>query len=123
MMGKFSRQYRLLNGADFDYVFEDCRRSSDALFTVLYRNNGLGYPRLGLAIAKKRIRHATQRNRLKRLVRESFRRAITDIPSADIIVLARDRASVADNFEIFASLERHWRSLNKRSDRTIRKLH
>jgi len=122
-MGKFARQNRLLTGADFDNVFKKCRRSSDALFTVLYRDNGLGYPRLGLAIAKKRVRHATQRNRLKRLIRESFRAAVAGMPSCDIVVLARDKAAVVDNAEVFVSLERHWRSLSKRSDPTTKKLH
>lgn len=122
-MGKFTRQNRLLTGADFDNVFKQCRRSSDALFTVLYRDNGLGYPRLGLAIAKKRVRRATQRNRLKRLIRESFRTAIKGMSSSDIVVLARDKAAEADNAEVYASLERHWRSLSERSDQTTRKLH
>ncbi|NND36818.1 MAG: ribonuclease P protein component [Gammaproteobacteria bacterium] len=120
---RFTRQNRLLTGADFDNVFKDCQRSADSLFTVLYRDNGLGYPRLGLAIAKKRVRRATERNRLKRLIRESFRQAIPAIPSADIVVLARDRAGAAANAMIFASLERHWRTLTEQTERTTTKIH
>jgi len=120
---RFTRKNRLLTGADFDNVFKKCQRSADSFFTVLYRDNGLGYPRLGLAIAKKRVRHATQRNRLKRLIRESFRQAIPGIRSMDIVVLARDQASAADNAAIFASLERHWRLLNERTEQTTTKIH
>ena len=120
---RFTRQNRLLTGADFDNVFKNCQRSADSVFTVLYRDNGLGYPRLGLAIAKKRVRHATRRNRLKRLIRESFRQAIPGIPSVDIVVLARDSAGVADNALIFASLERHWRTLQERTGKTTTKIH
>jgi len=118
----FRRQNRLLTGADFDHVFKNCQRSADSCFTVLYRDNGLGYPRVGLAIAKKRVRHATQRNRLKRLIRESFRKAIPRIPSMDIVVLARDKAGAADNAAIFASLERHWRTMKERTEPTTTKI-
>jgi len=34
----------------------------------------LGYARLGLIVAKKFERHATKRNRIKRILRETFRR-------------------------------------------------
>ena len=123
-MNRLTRQNRLLNGSDFDRVFEHPRRSADRYFTVLYRDNGLGYPRLGLAIARKRVRRATQRNRLKRLIRESFRHALSALPSADVVVMARDAAAAAENAELFASLDRHWGSLLAgRSDRTTKKLH
>jgi ribonuclease P protein component len=54
-------------------VFRQGQRSADRFFTVLYRPNALDMPRLGFAISRKKVRHATDRNRLKRVVRESFR--------------------------------------------------
>lgn len=114
--GKFSRDSRLLAAADYDGVFRNSRRSADRLFTVLYCANGLGYPRLGLAIAKKRVRRAVDRNRLKRLIRESFRAARANLADFDIVVLARDDAATADNAIVRTSLERHWNSLIKRAD-------
>ncbi|MFQ5635580.1 MAG: ribonuclease P protein component [Gammaproteobacteria bacterium] len=122
-MGKFTRRDRLLTAADFDRVFGNCRRSADELFTVLYRSGGLGYPRLGLAIAKKRIRRAVDRNRLKRLIRESFRVARPELPRADIIVMAREKAARADHAVLIASLERHWQRLSKRADSAPEDLH
>jgi len=115
-MGNFTRQSRLTAAAEFDNVFRDGRRSADDLFTILYRANGLGYPRLGLAIAKKRVRHATGRNRLKRLIRESFRAARPDLGGTDVVVMARDKAGGADNAAVFASLEHHWQSLRGEPD-------
>lgn len=113
--GKFARQSRLTAKAEFDLVFRQCRRSADDSFTVLYRSNGLGYPRLGLAIAKKRIRLAADRNRLKRLIRESFRAAGPELGDADIVVMVRNGAAAKDNAALFASLKRHWQSLHKRA--------
>jgi ribonuclease P protein component len=64
--------------------------------------------RLGLAISKKHCRRATGRNRLKRLVRESFRRHAAELEGLDIVVLGQPEASRADNKEIFSSLATHW---------------
>lgn len=112
-MAAFTRQRRLLTGTDFDRVFKRSRRSADQLFTVLYRANGLGYARLGLAIAKKRIRRAVDRNRLKRLIRESFRRNMPGLGGVDVVVMARDAATATANAAVVESLDRHWRTLNK----------
>lgn len=120
-MANFSRNSRLLQPAEFDAVFTARRRSADRLFTVLYRDNGLGYPRVGLAIAKKRVRHAVDRNRIKRLIRESFRIAATGLPGLDIVVMARDGTGTATNAAIFASLGRHWETLRKRADDSTNK--
>jgi ribonuclease P protein component len=78
------------------------------LFTVLSRGNEMDRARLGLAISKKHCRRATGRNRLKRLVRESFRQHAAELKGLDIVVLGQPGASRADNKEIFSSLAGHW---------------
>lgn len=108
--------YRLTAKAEFDRVFKRSRRSADKLFTVLYCGNELGYPRLGLAIAKRNVRLAVQRNRLKRLIRESFRAARPGLDSVDIVVLARPLSHTAPNPELLASLSLHWRRLAQRRE-------
>ena len=107
----FPRTNRLTRPADYDAVFRRARRSGDRFFTVLYCRNSLGYPRLGLAITKKRIRRAMARNRLKRIARESFRHVKKQLLGVDIVIMARDRADQAANEELFASLEKHWQAL------------
>lgn len=114
----FPRANRLTDGADFDLVFKQPARSSDRFFTVLYRGNDLGYPRIGLAIAKKRVRRAVARNRLKRIIRDSFRHAKNQLLGADIVIMARDRTELAENKELFSSLEKHWRAV-ARSNRSV----
>ena len=83
---------RLPGKSGFNNVFKQSQRSADRFFTVLYCSNELGYPRLGLAIAKRNCRLAVQRNRLKRLIRESFRLARPLIGGVDIVVLNRKSA-------------------------------
>jgi len=110
---KFSRTSRLLDSTDFDRVFRNSRRSADRYFTVLYRSNGLDYPRLGMAIAKKRVRLAVSRNRVKRIVREKFRAARRQLIGMDIVIMAGPKATTASNAELSASLDRHWQLLEK----------
>ena len=67
--------------------------------------------RLGLAIAKKQVRLATQRNRLKRLVRETFREHRAELAGLDLVVMARAGAAAADNRRLRRSLQSHFHQL------------
>lgn len=96
------------DAAAYSQVFGDARRSRDRLFIVLSRANGTETPRLGLAISKKNCRLASGRNRLKRIVRESFRRHHASLGGLDVVVLAQNDASREDNAALFDSLAKHW---------------
>ena len=78
------------------------------MFTVLYKNSGEQDARLGLAISKKHCKLAVGRNRLKRLVRESFRQHHSELAGLDIVVLNRPAAMRASNKALFDSLQGHW---------------
>ena len=69
--------------------------------------------RLGLAIAKKRVKRAIDRNRIKRIIRESFRQHQSYLVGKDIIVLARDNTTRVDNPTLFNSLQNHWQQIQK----------
>lgn len=105
---RLPRQRRLRRPPEFKAVFAEASRSVDACFTVLARPNRLGRPRLGLAVAKKCARRAVDRNRLKRVVRESFRAAQGALPNVDVVVLCRSAAVGSSNARLFTSLSGHW---------------
>lgn len=112
---RFGQRVRLKKPADFERVFLLVeQRSSDQYLTILSRQNELGFARLGLAIAKKRIRFAHGRNRVKRLTRESFRHNQHELPAVDCIVLAKPAATDADNLVLQKSLQKHWQRLIRR---------
>ncbi len=105
---------RLREPAEFKRVFANPERSTDQYFTVLAIVNELDHPRLGLAIAKKNIKRAVDRNKIKRSARESFRLQQHDIINIDIVVMARRDAATANSTVLQSSLENHWLKLIKR---------
>lgn len=64
-------------------------------------------PRLGLVISKKVDKSAVKRNRIKRLVRESFR-VKKQLKSADYVVMAKPGVSKLSNQLITQSLNQLW---------------
>lgn len=81
---------------------------------MLSKPNGIDRARLGLAISKKHCRSAAGRNRLKRLVRESFRRHQEALAGRDMVVMANAEAAGVANPTLFESLERHWQRIRRR---------
>jgi ribonuclease P protein component len=107
----FSRRVRLSGPAVFAEVFARPVKSSDRYFTVLARPNGLNYSRLGMAISRKIARSAVARNRIKRVVRESFRHHQAQLGGMDWVVMGRSDTAQQENAVLFASLQRHWQRL------------
>jgi len=96
-------------------VFASPKRSRDHLFTVLAAPNDSAACRLGLAIAKRHVKKAVERNRIKRLVRESFRHSREGLAGLDVVVLARSGAAAQGNRRLRDSLAQHWRRLARLS--------
>jgi ribonuclease P protein component len=106
---RFSPDQRLHTAAEFGRVFAEPARSSDRFFTVLARPSGRAVARLGLTVSRRAAKRAVDRNKLKRLARESFRHGT--LPPWDFVVLARAGADRAASRELRASLDRHFEQL------------
>ena len=115
---RFPKRARLLKPAEFSRVFKKAIRSSDRLLTILAAPNDCDYPRLGLAISKKHAKRAVDRNRIKRLIRESFRLNIDKLPAADFVVMAKPVTKSVPNQAIFDSLDNHWKRLKKQCEKS-----
>lgn len=108
-MFPFNKTQRLLKKSDYDHVFAQAKKIVTIDFILLYRENDLGYARLGLALSKKMIAKAHDRNRMKRLLRECFRQ--TQLPAVDIIFLARNNVAKQSNLSINSRLSKTWGKL------------
>ena len=108
----FSKAKRLLNAADYGRVFEaaDARASHKHLLLLARINTGPRH-RLGLVIAKKNVRLAVQRNRIKRVAREFFRHLPAGAPPMDVVLLARRGMGQLDNDELSSILLQQWQKL------------
>lgn len=96
-------------------MFAEARPSRDKYFTVLLRHNKGEGARLGIIAAKRKLPTAVSRNRVKRIVRESFRQRRDALGNLDVIVLAQAAAGGAENRILFDSLDRHWRRSQERN--------
>jgi len=67
--------------------------------------------RLGIIVAKKNVRLATDRNRIKRLVREYFRNHPPS-SSMNVVFMAKRGAGALSNADVLGDLDRLWRKLN-----------
>ena len=105
------REARLRSAGDFAALRHTSGRFGGRCFSVRYRVNELGHPRLGLAISKRVSKRAVDRNRIKRLIRESFRRARLELPPVDLMVMARDQASGLPGPELLVELQALWKKL------------
>lgn len=104
----FSRELRLLAPVQFQAVFADPLRASTPQLTLLSRANSLNIPRLGLTVAKKHLKKAHDRNRIKRIVRDSFRHRQHELPAHDFVFIAKGGIGNLTNTELFEMLEKLW---------------
>jgi len=108
----FGKARRLLNANDYSRVFDgsEARASHKHLLLLAITNNRPGH-RLGLVIAKKNVRLAVQRNRIKRTAREFFRTLPDSEPHLDVVLLARRGLGQLDNAELSTILQQQWQKL------------
>lgn len=103
---RFTREDRLLRRSEFVRVQQQGRRVHTSHFIVLILPGRTGRTRLGVTVGR-RVGGAVKRNRIKRLVREVFRRNRALFPSAcDVVLVARPGADSLDYGSVQGELER-----------------
>ena len=80
-----SKERLLRKNSEFEQVYRQGKRVHGEGFTLIYHENQLGLNRLGISVHRQ-IKGAVKRNRIKRIIRESFRLEREIYPlDADII--------------------------------------
>ena len=93
---RFQAAARVRAKVEFDRVFESGKRTASPML-ALHRLDDGAAPRLGLAVSRKVDPHAVGRNRIKRVLRDAFRRARGELGNGAFVIVARPAAARADN--------------------------
>jgi len=115
---RLGRTARLASAQHFKRVFAAGVRSHGSAFTVLAIPNRLARPRLGLAVARKHLRRAVDRNRAKRRIRESFRKNLRLLCGLDVVVMTRPGISRCRPEVYEAMLSTQWKDVVRRISTT-----
>jgi ribonuclease P protein component len=106
---RYPRSARVRARADFDRIFADCRRQATPRLAVHWQVSDKP-ARLGLAVSRKVDPHAVGRNRIKRVLRETFRQLRHELAPGDYVVVARPAAREATREQ----LQRHFLDVLRR---------
>ena len=109
---KFGKNCRLCYSKEFQFLFRKGYRFRTGHFVVLTALNQSHQARLGVIIPKKALKLSTQRHRLKRIVRESFRLHQDNLKGCDIIIMMKTREYSSTLAR--PTLEQIWAKINRR---------
>jgi len=116
----FGKNRRLLGASDIQPVFKQARYKVSCTYILLLALPANGTSsRVGLVVAKKNVRLAVERNRVKRILRESFRHNQGLLPAVDIVILARSGIGTLSNEDLRQQIDKLWRDLIKKSGRSM----
>jgi ribonuclease P protein component len=102
---------RIRKPSEFKQVYAAGRRLGNEFFTASAQPNALPGARLGMSVAVRTMGNAVARNRVRRLIRESFRLNQTLIPPLDIVIGVRVSARGAEGARLRSSLEQLWQKI------------
>ena len=99
---------------DFNRIYGKGKSVGEKYVVMFSLKNGLGYNRMAF-LASKKVGNSVQRNRARRLMKESFRNICEDLPEGyDIILIARSSIKEKKCSEVKASMKNAFRRMGLR---------
>lgn len=89
MSFRLTHEAKILKANEYAAVFKDGKFAKGKYWQIVAKPSNATKPRLGLAISKKVYRLAVDRNRFKRIARETFRLQKQQLDNWDFVVMAR----------------------------------
>ena len=105
---------RISVAGEYKQVFRGGQRIKGKYFLLIFYENQNNTPRLGLAISKKYCRLASKRNKIKRIIRESFRKNKDILSGVDVVVLNTLSTHNVTSKILFKSIELQWHQIKNR---------
>ena len=101
----------MTNKLNFNDVLSSNTGSEDETFSVFYIKNKTNSCRLGVSLPKKIIAKATKRNKIKRIIKNSFNVFFQATKGIDVVVRAKKEPQTNTSDKILQSLEQHWKTI------------
>lgn len=106
---RFPKRIRLLSKVDFD--FAERNKINHKYLLLLHRPNKKPHARLGAVVGKRNVPNASDRNQIKRVIRESFRINQHRLPAVDVIIIARQQCDKVSPASLREGLDQLWQKL------------
>lgn len=113
-LNTFSKCNRLITSREFNRVFSEVTKTINTdYFVFITSKNNIERLRIGFSFSKKKIRRAHSRNRLKRVIRESFRQMNKEnyLQGYDIVIIAKEGIDKVNNEKLRQLLNRSWEKI------------
>lgn len=93
----YSRRHRFAERAAFGPVLRSPRKIRGRIAVLHVAQGRAGASRFGIALTKRLIAHSSDRNRVKRVAREAFRRHRVKAAGLDCVLTLRERIDAVDD--------------------------
>lgn len=100
----FPKTARLLTAPQFEKVLKEGKKIHTPLATIFYRPSARS--RLGIIVGRRAVAKASDRNCIKRVIREWFRKNGSTLPCLDYIVMVKAKAVAMKKQEMNQMLEK-----------------
>lgn len=107
----FPRSHRLVTKAEFKHIFDEPFKVNQKYLTVLYRPNLKDHARIGIIVGKRAVNSAVDRNRIRRVIRDSFRLNQEKLIGWDIVIIARQQCDTLSKEKIRKGINDLWERL------------
>ena len=108
----FTRDCRIIDAPAYRWTMGKRKLLYGKYFTMYYRQHTLGYGRFGIIVSKANVKHAVDRNLIKRISREWFRLNKGELTSHSLVFVAKKSANTATRTELVTCLEKLAQKLN-----------
>ncbi|MGC8926395.1 MAG: ribonuclease P protein component [Myxococcota bacterium] len=100
MRESFPQCLRISTKRDIQLLKDSDRKLKGKYVVIIYRENGLDFARL-LPVVSSKVGNAVMRNRIKRKIREVFRKRVKSLSGYDLMIIAKRLAAGA----VYSELE------------------
>lgn len=108
---RFLRSHKLVSKSEFQSLFDQSDKVSQRYLLALYKPNTKAHGRIGIIVGKRVAAHAVTRNKIKRVIRESFRANQEQLKCLDIVVIARQQCGTQDKIQLREGIDKLWQRL------------